>query len=42
MGKMPICFSVVSKEVLVAVAPACIAAPTGFTFFLGGASDDGM
>ena len=42
MGKMPICFSVVSKEVLVAVAPACIAAPTGFTFFLGGASYDGM
>ena len=42
MGKVPIYFSPVSKEVLVAVAPACIAAPTGFTFFLGGASDDGM
>lgn len=42
MGKIQLCFSAVSKEVLVAVAPACIAAPTGFTFFLGGATDDGM
>ena len=38
-GKMHLRFTEIK---IIAVAPACASAPAGFTFFLGGAFDDGV